>query len=83
LFQSSYYYIGHFSRFIRPGAKRVLCATTDEIVEATAYVNVDGSVVTVVFNPGEEARDIRLDFGKSGTSVLLPARAIASFVPGV
>ena len=79
LFQSSYYYIGHFSRFIRPGARRVLCASTDEVVEATAYRNIDGSVAAVVFNPGEEAKEVRLDFGKSGASVLLPAHAIATF----
>ena len=80
LFQSSYYYIGHFSRFIRPGAKRVLCATSDEVVEATAYRNIDGSVATVVFNPGEEAKEVRLDFGKTGASTVLPAHAIATFV---
>jgi len=80
LFQSSFYYIGHFSRFIRPDARRVLCATSDEIVEATAYRNVDGSVANVVFNPGDEAKEVRLDFGKTGISTLLPAHAIATFI---
>ncbi len=43
LFQTSYYYIGHFSRFIRPGARRALCATTSDALEATSYLNPDGT----------------------------------------
>ena len=42
-FLSSYYYIGHFSRFIRPGARRVLSASTTDALEATAFINPDGS----------------------------------------
>lgn len=80
LFQSSYYYIGHFSRFIRPGARRVLCATTSETVEATAYRNIDGSVVTVVCNPGNAAATIRLDDGANIAGTELPAHSIASFL---
>lgn len=80
LFQSSYYAIGHFARFIRPGARRVLCATSDDGVEATAYTNPDGSLATVVFNPGDEPKDLHLDFCGEGASTNLPAHSIATFV---
>ena len=33
--QSSYYYIGHFARFVRPGAQRLLCAATRELLECS------------------------------------------------
>jgi glucosylceramidase len=46
LHQSSYYYIGHFARFVRPGARRVLCAATRQDLEASAFVNPDGSTAT-------------------------------------
>ncbi|MGS0758264.1 hypothetical protein ACVBEH_28325, partial [Roseateles sp. GG27B] len=46
LHQSSYFYIGHFARFIRAGARRVLCAATLQALECTAFVNPDGSLVT-------------------------------------
>ncbi len=48
--QSSYYYIGHFSRYIQPGAKRILCASTRDRLEATAFVNPDGSRICVILN---------------------------------
>ena len=53
LHQSSYFYIGHFARFIEPGAQRVLCAATRQELEATAFVNPDGSVAVVVLNRTE------------------------------
>jgi glucosylceramidase len=53
-FQSSYYYLGHFSRFIRPGAMRVLCASTRDELEATAFQNVDGGVAVVALNRSDK-----------------------------
>src|SRR5258708_39333694 len=53
LFHSSYYYIGHFARFIRPGAKRILCATTKDAPEATAFINPAGTIAVVVLNQTE------------------------------
>ena len=49
-FMNSYYYIGHFSRFIRPGAVRIICASTHDDLEATAFLNKDGKIVLVVLN---------------------------------
>ncbi|CAK0853651.1 unnamed protein product [Prorocentrum cordatum] len=33
LMQPSYWYLGHFSRFIRPGARRVLCSSSRDVLE--------------------------------------------------
>jgi glucosylceramidase len=55
MFQSSYYFLGHFSRFIRPGAVRVLCATTRDELEATAFQNDDGKVAVVVLNRSDKS----------------------------
>jgi glucosylceramidase len=54
LYQSSYYYIGHFARFIRPGARRVLCATGHDVLQATAFMNRDGTMAIVVLNLSDE-----------------------------
>ena len=51
---NSYYYIGHFSKFIRPGAKRISVSTNRAQLLATGFVNTDGSVAVVVMNPTEE-----------------------------
>ncbi|MFK7926949.1 MAG: glycoside hydrolase family 30 beta sandwich domain-containing protein, partial [Myxococcota bacterium] len=50
-YQSSFWYIGHFSRFIRPGAKRIGHSYNGGALETVSVDNVDGSRVTVVHNP--------------------------------
>ena len=78
LHQSSYFYIGHFSRYIQPGARRVLCAATREALEATAFVNPDGTLATMVMNRGESAAPFVLQVGRQRWRVDLPARAITT-----
>ena len=80
LVQSSYHYIGHFARFIKPGARRVLCAATLQDLECTAFVNPDQSTVVVVLNRSETA--IRFGLRGLGDTVAstLPARSIATYL---
>jgi glucosylceramidase len=79
--QSSYYYLGHFARFAKPGARRVLCASPREDLECTGFVNSDGSVVAVVLNRTDAAIDFNLRMAEGVTArASLPAHAIATFV---
>lgn len=80
LVQSSFAYIGHFARFVRPGAQRVLCAATKEALEATAFVNADGQVASVVMNRGDDALSFILRIDGGDAVVRLPARSIATFL---
>lgn len=50
----SYYYIGHFSRFVKPGAKRMLVSSYHKNLEAVGFVNPDGGKVVVIMNASEE-----------------------------
>lgn len=46
-----YYSIGHFSKFIQPGARGLQSTTYEgDELESTAFLNPDGSVVVVVAN---------------------------------
>ncbi|HVN56733.1 MAG TPA: glycoside hydrolase family 30 protein [Bacteroidales bacterium] len=49
-YTNSYYYIGHFSKFIRPGAVRILSASSRSMLLTTAFENSDGKIVVVVMN---------------------------------
>ena len=51
---ASWYFIKHFSKYIRPGAKRIGHSLYTSQLEACAFVNPDGSIVTVVHNPSRE-----------------------------
>ncbi len=78
--QSSYDYIGHFARFVQPGARRILCASTREALEATAFTNPDGGVVVVTMNRTEHALPFSLNLTSGAPPLALPARSIATLL---
>ena len=80
LHQSSYWYLGHFARFIRPGAQRVMCAANRQEIEATAFVNPDDSLALVVMNRTPHALRFSLRGAGPAQVVLLPPRSIATGV---
>lgn len=54
MYTNEYYYIGHFSKFVRPGAKRIACSPSRSAINATAFVNTDGTYAVIVMNKGDE-----------------------------
>ena len=58
-YMNSFYYLGHFSRFIRPGAKRIICSSNSDDLLATAFLNPDGKIAVVIMNQTE--KDITFD----------------------
>lgn len=82
--QSAYYYIGHFSRFIRPGALRVGVRVTHPDLEAVACRNPDGTIVVVTMNSTASAASFELRDRNRAADVFLPPRSIAtlSYVNG-
>jgi glucosylceramidase len=83
LFQSSYYYMGHFARFIRPGARRILCSSSQNDLQATACVNANGVAAIVVMNRTGKALKFNLKSPNSASVVSLPARSIATYLVNV
>lgn len=53
-FTNSYYYLGHFSKFIRPGAKRIVSSSNRDKLQTTAFINPDGKVAVVVMNESND-----------------------------
>ena len=78
--QSSYFYIGHITRFVKPGAQRVLCTAVPQDLEAASFINPDGSVATVVMNSSERPLRIGLHVDELRTATELPPRSMATFV---
>ena len=75
-FQSSYAAMGHFARFMQPGAQRVLCAATREALECTAAVNPDGSLAVVLLNRSDAALRASVCVGQHHTTLELPGHAL-------
>jgi len=50
IYTNAYYYIGHFSKFINPGAKRIISSSSRSQLLTTAFKNGDGKTVVIVMN---------------------------------
>jgi glucosylceramidase len=80
LFTNSYYYIGHFSKFIRPGAKRIQSASSRSPLLTTSFKNKNGSVVVVVMNQTGSKMNYNLCIGKSAAVIEILPHAIQTLV---
>jgi glucosylceramidase len=70
---SSYYYIGHFSKFIRPGAKRIVSSNSRGQLITTAFLNTDGKIAVVVMNQSNEKIPYRIWIaGQAAETTSLP-----------
>ena len=73
IYTPSYYYIGHFSKFINPEAVRVSTTTSRSTLESTTFKNIDGSMVTVVMNKTDDKITYNLMVNDSQVSLeILP-----------
>ena len=79
-FTNSYYYIGHFSKFIRPGAVRLSTETTANHLSATSFLNKNGSLVVVALNTGNVDINYMLTIDNKSASLQMPAHSIQSII---
>jgi glucosylceramidase len=80
IYTPSYYYIGHFSKFIKPGALRVSTTTSRSTLESTTFKNTNGSMVTVVMNKTDKKITYNLLIGDSKVEIEIKAHAIQSLI---
>lgn len=80
IYTPTYYYIGHFSKFIRPDAKRVSAVPSRSTLQTTSWLNADNKLVTIVMNSSDAAVDYRLYIGDKETRVNIPAHAMQTLV---
>lgn len=80
IYTPSYYYIGHFSKFVRPNAKRVSTAVSRSALLSTTFVNTDGKMATIVMNQTDVNVTYNLIIGNSKTVVEIPAHGIQTLV---
>lgn len=80
IYTPSYYYIGHFSKFIRPNAKRISSVSSRSQLITTSFVNEDGKVITVVMNQSDKEAKYNLCVGSESASVTILPHAIQTLV---
>jgi len=75
-----YYALGHASRFVRPGARRIASTSGVSGLESVAFRNPgDGSKVLLVLNGAAERRAFHVRAAERAFAYELPAGAVATF----
>lgn len=75
-----YYAIGHFSKFIRPGAYRIASSISAAVagLDYVAFINIDGTKAIVVSNDNTAAKSFAVKDGELQFSYFIPAKAVAT-----
>jgi glucosylceramidase len=81
--RASYAYLCHFSRYIRPGSKRIAFSRYTDALEMTAFRAADGSIVTVFLNRSERLLPVYLRIAGKVSAILLPPAAISTGILSV
>lgn len=79
-YMNSFYYIGHFSKFVRPGARRIVSSSTVDELQTTAFLNPDGKVSVVVMNATDAARSFLLWNEGRAAKISSPAHSILTAI---
>jgi len=80
VYMNSYYYIGHFSRFVDPGARRIVSSSNDDRLMTTAFINPDGTIVVILMNRTNKDIDFKTWLEGKAVQSKSPAHSIITMV---
>lgn len=79
-FTPLYYVMKHFSKYIRPEAKRIGISIDDETLQGTAVQNPDGSFTVVLLNEGETPQNIQLNIEGFSVNFTIDGQALQTLI---
>src|SRR5688500_189909 len=79
-YTNAYYYIGHFSKFIQPGAKRMASSASRDKLLTTAFRNPNGTIAVMVMNRTDEKIDYLLWMKGMAATVTSEPHSIATLL---
>ena len=80
IYTNSYYYIGHFSKFILEGARRISAVSSSNDVLTTAFKNPNGELVIIIMNTSDLTKDYILTLGNKTAKTKLQAHSIQTIL---
>ena len=80
LYQSSYFYLGHFSRFFSRGDKIVQCQNTTSQLLSLSGINKNDKLTTTIMNKEEDSIPFLYDNGSEKKSYSIPPRSIITII---
>ena len=78
MYTGLYYYLTHFSKFVRPGAVRVQTLGSQEGMRVMAFKRPDRGMVIEVMNSRKEDADVNLSWHGQLLRLKLPAVSITT-----
>jgi glucosylceramidase len=75
-----HYVFGQFSRFIKPGAKRLPCTSSSDDLIATAFINTDGKIAVVILNLKDTEKMGQLWIERKVLKYTLPANGVMTIL---
>jgi glucosylceramidase len=73
-----YYYLAHFSKFVRPGAVRVATSGSEKGLRCMAFRSRDNAMIAQVLNSGKQTTQVDLEWHGSTLSLSVPALSITT-----
>ena len=80
LYQSSYFYLGHFSRFFSRGDKIIECENTSNQLLSLSCINKNGRLTTTIMNKEEDSIPFLYDNRSDKKSYSIPPRSIITII---
>lgn len=75
----SYYIIGHVSKFVPAGSKRIESKTSSDLIKTSSFILPNGKKATIVLNAGA-LNNITLKNKQQTYSITLPAGSVSTIV---
>lgn len=76
--RASYAYLGHFTKHITPGARRIGLSRYTDALDVTAFENPDHSLVAVLLNRGDAPLPVVLRIPGAQSALELPGKSITT-----
>jgi glucosylceramidase len=73
-----FYYLTHFSRWVRPGSRRIETTGTQDGVRCITFKRSDGTLVAELLNSSKLQNDVRLNWRGRSLHLRLPAISITT-----
>lgn len=80
IYTPSYYYIGHFSKFIKNGSQRISSVASRSQLLTTSFLNKLGNITTIVMNPTDKKITYFLCVRSSAVEVTIAPHSIQTLV---
>lgn len=79
-YNSSYYYIGHFSKYIQKEAVRIYSDCSVKGIHIVAFENPDQSTVVIIMNENDETHDLSIKVNDEYINTSLDAHSIVTYI---